>query len=133
MIYVLTEIAESPSSIGAITATGTRILEGSAGNGSFGPYGTLEVGRWFAGFNIRALETPTTHQAIKIDVCHNEGRDVLGEAWFGADDFCRLTPGLLGVTFQVAQPVTDYELRLHFAGSGTFEVFDKLIFRADFV
>jgi len=133
MIYVLTKIAESPSSTGTITATGARILEGSAGNGSFGPYGVLEVGRWFAGFNIRALEAPTTHQAIKIDVCHKEGREVVAEAWFGADDFCRSTPGLLGVTFQVAQPVTDYELRLYFAGSGKFEVLDKLVFRADLV
>ena len=130
MNYQVTPIVETPHVMGHDRG-GVRVLAGAEGMASYGPYGSLSPGRWFAGFNIRALEAPTTHQAIKIDVRHNEGRDVLGEAWFGADDFCRSTPGLLGVTFQVAQPVTDYELRLYFAGSGKFEVLDKLVFQAD--
>ena len=132
MNYMVTPIVDTPSTVGE-DYDGVRVLAGTEGVGSFGPYQSLLPGRWFAGFNVRLLEAPTIDRALKIDVCHDQGREVLGEAWFGADDFCLSTPGLLGVTFQVKQPVTDYELRLYFAGSGKFEVLDKLVFRADLV
>lgn len=133
MIYDCTEIAETPSTIGTITSTGTRILAGSAGHGSFGPYGTLEAGRWFAGFHIRVLEEPIGVKAIKIDLICDPGEDVLGEVWLGPDDFCDGISALYGVEFELDRSVTDYELRLYFDGRGKFEVVDKLVFRTDLV
>lgn len=131
MIYARTPASETPSVIGTTSSSGTRILEGAEGNGSYGPYGSLDAGRWFAGFHVRALENATGPEALLVDVCHNQGSEKLGAAWFGAEDLCMSSASLIGVQFEVHNRVSDYELRLYFAGSGKFEVVDKIVFRTD--
>jgi len=131
MKYNNIPIQLSPSSIGEDRTDGVRFLSGAEGHASFGPYCPLEPGEYFGGFVVRGVEIPATDNALFVDLVCENGAVSLGSRWFAGDEIHSEIPALYGIDFTVSEPVADAELRLRFAGHGSFEVTRKLIFRRD--
>lgn len=129
--YLWFPIRDLPHDVGENQSSGTRLLQDGQGWASFGPYCSLQRGRYFGGFHVRALERAVVSEVIVIDACCNGGQTALGRSSFEGGEFGETVASLHGVHFSISQEIDDVEIRLKFSGRGVFEIGEMVIFRTD--
>ncbi len=115
-----------PSNVGTDSNRGTRLSDGRAGHVSFGPYLSLDIGDYCAGFRVRKL--PDSHLGqIDMDVAA-VGYPSLAHKSLAVDTLFRDTSSLLPMEFYVPERAEGIEVRLFVHEKVLIEIDELVIF-----
>lgn len=118
-----------PTNVGVTSAEGFRVSTGEEGTVSYGPYISLDAGRYIAGFYIRRIG-PSEPRNIILDVME-DGSEILATKSFTHQVLFEDLASFVYLPFEASQPTLRTEVRLHVSEGVLVELQDLVLFNAD--
>ena len=118
--------ATLPRGVGKDMPGGTRISEGVAGHLCFGPYSTLDSGKYVAGYYMRLLPGSAV-STIDFDVAV-AGQDSLVHKTVSTRELFEDTLSLVSLEFELDERAESTEVRLYVQKGVLIEVDELVIF-----
>lgn len=130
-MYIRKKMVDLPFVVGKNQDDGSRASDGREGLLSFGPYCSLPPGPYFGGFHVEALSPLRGGNMVKVDVCCNSGGHLLAERNFSGGEILSGVAGLIGASFNLADPMPDIEVRLHVPAAAQVAARSLVLFRLE--
>ncbi len=127
--YLRTNARQLPTVVGGISDEGFRVSTGEKGIVCYGPYVSLDPGRYVAGFYIRRVG-PAQMNNVVVDV-NEDGQPLLAERVITQQDLFDDIASFIYMPFTVTEQTRQTEVRVHVDQDVLIEIRDLVIFKAD--
>lgn len=127
MTYLRFDASALPNQVGIDGPGGSRLSDGRSGFITYGPYFEAESGTYIAGFYVRRTGK-AADQALQIDVLAG-GNRTLARIDIPHAELFEDIPRLAYLTFELCEPTSGIEVRMHIEASISIELQSLVIFR----